>query len=244
MEKQWIAGVDGCKGGWVAVLRELSTGETAVLKVPLLADLLKDMRAPVLIVVDMPIGLPDRVRNGGRGPEQALRPHLGQRQSSVFPIPGRAAVYAEDYRAACDAALATSDPARKISKQAFFLFPKIREIDALLRADTSLCERIVESHPEGAFMVMNGGLPLEHAKKVKGSINEAGMAERRSLLTGIAGFDPAFVETAPPKGVGRDDYLDACACLHVAARVLDGMARRFPETPLVDSYGIPVRIMA
>jgi predicted RNase H-like nuclease len=243
MEKRWIAGVDGCRGGWVAVFRAVGSGDAETRRVDRFAELLEDRRSPEIIAVDMPIGLPDRIMGGGRGPEQALRPHLGQRQSSVFAIPARAAVFAEDYREACDLAFAASDPPRRISKQAFFLFPKIREIDALLRERPELRERVVESHPEGAFVLMNGGRPLAEPKKVKGGIHEPGLAERRALLAG-AGFGMAFLAAKPPAGVGRDDYLDACACAHVAARIVAGTARSFPESPRRDAYGIPIRIMA
>ena len=50
----------------------------------------------------------------------------------IAPRLSRSAVLAEDYRAACAAALATSDPPRKIARQAFMLFPKVRELDALM----------------------------------------------------------------------------------------------------------------
>ena len=98
----------------------------------------------------MPIGLPDITRKGGRGPETLVRPLLGQRQSSVFSIPSRAAVYAaieafttvelwyEAHRRASAVARTTSEPPRGVSIQAFGIFPKIREIDALLRARPEL----------------------------------------------------------------------------------------------------------
>jgi predicted RNase H-like nuclease len=39
---------------------------------------------------------------------------------------------APDYRAACAAQLQASDPPRKIAKQIFHIFPKMRELDAAL----------------------------------------------------------------------------------------------------------------
>ena len=61
----------------------------------------------------MPIGLPDRVGPGGRGPERAVRPLLGERQSSVFSVPSRAAVMEDDYRRSCAVALADLRPAEE-----------------------------------------------------------------------------------------------------------------------------------
>ena len=101
----------------------------------------------------MPIGLPPRAGPGGRGPENAVRPLLGQRQSSVFSVPSRGAIAATDYRQACRVALATSDPPRKVSKQLFMIAPKIREVDAVLRAMPKLprgCSRSTPRWRSGA----------------------------------------------------------------------------------------------
>jgi predicted RNase H-like nuclease len=235
-----VIGVDGCKAGWIAVLRETS-GKPTVLIAASMAEL---VQRPGLIAIDMPIGLPARTTRGGRGPEIAVRPHLGQRQSSVFAMPSRAAVHAATYREACDRAFATSDPPRKISKQAFFLFPKVREIDALLLSEPSLRPRLRECHPEAAFMVMNGGKPLASPKKIKGRINPDGMEERRALLESVAGFDRAFLMQVPPRGAQADDFLDACAACHVAARLSAGVARCFPDPPERDALGLEIAIWA
>ncbi len=196
----WLAGVDGCKGGWVAAIASDDGRDAPLIRVvPRFADLFARGVVPELVAVDMPIGLPDRVTGSGRGPEQAVRALLGARQSSVFSIPARRAVEATDYWEACTLALAASDPPRKVSKQGFHLFPKIREIDGLLRSEPDLREHVFEIHPELAFRTMRGA-PLLHPKKIKGAINPEGMTERRSLL--IAAGIPA--ETAgfrPPPGL-------------------------------------------
>lgn len=195
----WIAGVDGCKAGWIAAFCDLSGVQPPLFRVfPNWSALLAGTPAPELIAVDMPIGLPDRIVGSGRGPEQAVRALLGERQSSVFSIPSRSAVHAEDYAGACGLALATSAPPRKVSKQGFHLFPRIREIDALLRAEPGWRERIFETHPELAFRTMRGA-PLVHPKKIRGAVNPAGMAERRSLLL-AAGLPAEIVHARPPRG--------------------------------------------
>lgn len=240
-----IAGADGCAAGWIAVWSDADgTGRPTVGVFAALDHLLAALGDLAMLAIDMPIGLPERIGPGGRGPEAALRPLLGARQSSVFSVPSRAAVYCEDYRDACSAALATSDPPRKVSKQCFHLFPRIREVDALLRADarpTGLAGLIRESHPEGAFMMMNGGRPLAHPKKVKSRAHDPGLAERRALLAS-AGLAPAVLASAPPRGAGADDLLDACACLVVAGRILRGEALSFPAQPGRDAHGIPIAI--
>ena len=235
-----VMGVDGCPGGWIAVLRAPGGGPAEMLFADRFADLtaLPDV---AVIAVDMPIGLPERIGPRGRGPEAALRPKLGERQSAVFSVPSRAAVHAADYGEACRAALATSDPPKKVSKQAFFLFPKIREIDALLRADADLRSRLFECHPEGAFAGMNGG-PLLTPKKVKSRPHEPGLADRRRLLADVAGFDAAFLGSRPQRGAGADDLLDACACCWTAERILHGTAILHPAEPETDAFGLVMAI--
>lgn len=236
----WIAGVDGCKGGWIAAVCDLAGDEPPRLRVvPRLADLV-DGDPPSVLAIDMPIGLPDVVAGSGRGPEQLVRPLLGARQSSVFSIPARAALFAEDYRSACALALATSHPPRKVSKQGFNLFPKIREIDALLRGRTDLLERVFEVHPELAFRSMRGA-PLAHPKKIRGAINAAGMTERRALLL-AAGLPAAVIEGKPPRGAAADDALDALAALVVAREIARGRGKSFPDPPGRDSHGLPIGI--
>lgn len=237
--RDWVAGLDGCRAGWAAALRPAGRPEaTRLIVVEDLARFLADPRLAA-VAVDMPIGLPERIGAGGRGPEVALRPLLGARQSSVFAIPARAAVHAPDYAAACAAALATSDPPRKVSKQAFFLFPKIRALDALLRADSRLAAVVRECHPEGAFRMM-AGAPLRQPKKAKGTPFAPGLAERAALLA-PTGVPRALLDAAPPQGAGRDDALDALACAWTADRLLTGAAVRHGPGAS-DAYGLPVGI--
>ncbi len=235
-----LVGVDGCKAGWIAVIRQ-SAEAPKVGIFPDFAGLLAATGPDAFIAVDMPIGLPDRVGPGGRGAERAVRPMLGSRQSSVFSIPSRAAIYEADYRMACAIALATSDPPRKISRQGFMLFPKIREIDSLI--DPEMQARIRESHPELAFTALNGGAPMATPKKIKGRINPEGLAERRALLQ-RHGFSAEFLASPVPRGAAEDDFLDACVCSLIAGRVATGEARSYPAHPQTDSRGLHVAMWA
>lgn len=254
MDGTFVTGIDGCPGGWIAAtMRADGTGDVAIRMVPAFADLLAPEVA--VIAVDMPIGLPDRIAGPGRGPEQAVRPLLGLRQSSVFSIPSRAALYAsvgpfpdEDamyagHRLASEVARATSAPQKGVSIQAFHIFPKIREIDALLRSGMARSERIIEVHPEVAFWRLNGERSLRQPKKVKGRPYPEGIAERRALLL-RAGLPAAAIEAAPPRGAATDDLIDALAALTVALRHVRGQTRPFPDPPERDSFGIPVAIWA
>lgn len=238
-----VAGVDGCRGGWLAVSRALQQIEPAVVVFTEFAELVSALPNDTIIAVDMPIGLPDRIEQGGRGPERLVRPLLGQRQSSVFSIPARSAVYASDYSEACRLALETSDPPRKVSKQAFFLFEKIRQIDKLLIDDVSLRGRVIEVHPELAFWRLNAGVAMQLPKKVKGRVSEPGMAERMALLE-RCGYSTGFLRQKLPNGAGRDDLIDAAAVMLIAERHILGQTKAFPDPPPQDAFGIEVAIRA
>ena len=247
-----IAGVDGCKAGWIAVLSR--PGQLLEARVfARFSDLVDSLSVDAVIAVDMPIGLPDCVGHGGRGPERLVRERLAARQSSVFSIPSRRAVYAETeeftdleawyaaHRRASAVARATSDPPRAISIQAFGIFSKIREIDALLRQRQELRERVIESHPEAAFWRLNGEREMSLPKKIRGRVHAAGMEQRRHLLV-RCGIPHAFLHGALPRGCGEDDFLDAAAVMLVAARHVRGEAVPFPDPPERDSFGLPIAI--
>ena len=230
-----VVGVDGCPGGWIAV----RWGETVSHHLCRSFAEVMAMDAAV-IAVDMPIGFP---QGSGRAAEREVRSRLGERQSSVFSVPSRAAVMCLDYREACAANLAASDPPKKVSKQIFHIFPKMREIDALITPE--LQSRVIEVHPELAFWAMNGETSVPLPKKVKGQPNAPGLELRKALLA-KAGFPLADLPAASYRraDVGADDLIDACACAWSAKRVLAGRSVSFPADPPRDARGLRMAISA
>ncbi len=239
----WLAGIDGCAGGWIAVFVRPSGADGSAAVFGRFADVLAAPQQPAIVAVDIPIGLPERAGHGGRAAENAVRPLLGARQSAVFSVPSRKAIEAADYGAACLAALASSEPPRKVSMQLFNIAPKIRDVDAVLRADRALADRVHEVHPELAFWRLNGERALTEPKKVKGRPYPPGLALRRSLLR-EAGLPAALIDAQPPKGAGADDLLDALACAAIARRIHAGTARPFPDPAPRDAYGLRMAIWA
>jgi predicted RNase H-like nuclease len=243
MTTQWLAGVDGCRAGWIAAFVDLNGDDIRIRILSRFADIFTTPEQPRLVAIDVPIGLPAHIGPEGRGPERAVRSLLGDRQSSVFTVPSRRAVYAENYRDACRLALETSDPPKKVSKQLFMITPKIREVDEVLRNTRALADRVFEVHPEVAFWRLNGGRALTEPKKVKGRPYGPGLALRRTLLADN-GFSKAAVQGDPPPGAAADDLLDALACAAIARRIRAGVAIPFPDPPLRDQFGLPVAIWA
>jgi predicted RNase H-like nuclease len=242
-EDTWLAGVDGCTGGWLVAFVHPEGGAVRVRIVPRFGDILSAPEQPALVAVDMPIGLPERTGAGGRAAENAVRPLLGARRSSVFSVPSRPAIYAATYAEACQIAAASSDPPRKVSKQLFNIAPKIREVDEALHATPGAAARVFEVHPELAFWRLNGERALTEPKKIKSKPYEPGLALRRGLLI-AARLAPAAVNGIPPKGAAADDLLDALASAAIARRLHVRLARPFPDPPPRDAFGLPMAIWA
>ncbi len=228
----WIAGVDGCRAGWIAGLRDVESGCIECLVVPRFADVLAAPYEPRVIAVDMPIGLSDGER---RTADFEARRLLGPRRSSVFPTPVRAALDAESYAEANKASRRVSG--RGIGRQSYNLIAKMREVEAaVLEAGPG---RIYECHPELSFRAMNQGQPLTAYKKTP-----EGLLQRWRLLEAVFGrsVGPVIATAAETPGVGLDDVHDALATLWSAGRILNDESEWVPETPPRDSLGLPMQI--
>ena len=90
MNEDFVAGVDGCKAGWVC-FKLYETGAMAVDVVNVTELLVGRPDGLQALAIDIPIGLMD----GPRACDKAARTKLGTpRGSSVFPPPCRAALAA------------------------------------------------------------------------------------------------------------------------------------------------------
>jgi predicted RNase H-like nuclease len=232
-----VAGADGCKAGWVVVLREVSSRSIRVELVARIADILRWKEPPKVLCIDIPIGLLDRAVAGGRECDRAARALLGRpRGSSVFSPPARGALKAGAYEEADRRNRATGPDAPGLSRQGVALFPKIREVDQLLGRSRRL--RIVEAHPEVCFYEMNGHAPVVEPKR-----RLAGRERRIQLLEKAWRAKPLPILGARPRGVAPDDVLDAMAACWTAERVLRGREIRVPARPPRDSRGLRMEIV-
>lgn len=233
-----VAGVDGCKGGWLAVEWDGSRRGGPVGSVLASFQDVLALNAQV-IAVDMPIGFPDRVGSGGRDCDREARRLLGARRSSVFPAPARPALAASGYREALALNRKSSiTGAIGTPIACFMLFAKMREIDALMTP--VLQERVFEVHPELSFLVMNGEAPVIAPKR-----RPEGAAARRKLLE-AAGFPLSRLKppSAPRRLWSSDDLIDACALAWSARRIRDGEQLTVPRHPRRDGRGLRMEINA
>src|SRR5262245_22190108 len=156
----WLAGIDGCDGGWVVAVADPQFANISLRQIKSFPELFADGEGPSIAAIDMPIGLPECTGPKGRTPERLVRPLLGARQSSVFSIPSRCAVYAgadpheperKRFHRACELARATSAQGRAVAKQGFHIFRKIVDVDMFLQQRRDVRARVFEVHPEVAF---------------------------------------------------------------------------------------------
>src|SRR5579864_9695688 len=126
----FVAGVDGCRAGWIAFKVEVPSLATSVDVVDL-AELLSSRPDDLLcLAIDIPIGL----LNGSRACDKAARKLLAQpRGTSVFAAPCRAAVSGTTHASASQ--INREKTGRGLSQQAFGIVPKIKQVDDAIRAE-------------------------------------------------------------------------------------------------------------
>lgn len=242
-----IAGVDGCRAGWFAALASPGPRGPVAVRCGIfqtIRDIAAELGPGAIIAIDMPIGLLSVPRKGGRDADAALRRALGPRRSSVFSPPPRCILECANYHEALAACRAAGD-GTALSKQAWNITPKIREVDAFVRAARTEAKapRLFEVHPEMCWAVMRSGDPLAPEPATHAKRTPEGHAERLALL-GVHGLTPSAnaINLVRPRVASRDDALDAHAALWTAWRLARGVAHCTPSVPPLDSCGIPMAV--
>ena len=224
-----LLGIDGCPGGWIALSLDTENQNLELIQRAHWNHL--PWRRCTLAAADMPVGLTD---SGPRECDIAARRMLpAGRKSSVFPPPRRYMLGCETWNTAHRLGLEREGTG--ISRQAWNITPKIRELDAaLLPGDQA---RIHETHPELVFHFLSGGTPLPSKREA------AGEQARLHLLRSadLPDLTPP-PRRPPPKTAARNDVIDAAACLLTALRLLRGDARRLPPRPPLDRRGLRMEI--
>lgn len=231
----WVAGVDGCRAGWVVCLRDIHTQAMRIELIGGIEEIGRLPGKPRRIAIDMPMGIADIAGKGGRLCEREARALLPGKSSSVFSLPCRAALAATTYSQALHLNRASGPDAVGLSKQAFHLFHKLRDLDGWITPRRQ--QRCIEAHPELAFALLNARKPVLSPKR-----GPEGRAERLRLLrrAGIEVSDAML--TGRPKGCDIDDLLDAIVLTRTAERHLEGDAVCLPKEPPRDARGLQMAI--
>lgn len=223
-----LAGIDGCRAGWVAALAPSDLSHVTLVVFDTLNEFAAAQETVEHAAIDMPVNLPvgRPTDEGLRRCDESARKQLGwPRSSSVFAAPPSGVLKAADYEQACQTAEQASG--RRISVQAWNLVPKIREVQELLTSDSRWRDRLFETHPELCFARLNGGEGVAASKKTP-----EGRAARLRLLASVLGrgvVDRALRTAKGAKGVANDDKIDAMAALLAAFRRSRGEHRCLPN---------------
>jgi predicted RNase H-like nuclease len=229
-----LAGVDGCPGGWLCVMSDTEFGFRSATIYPSADELLTAQPRPVVLSVDMPIGLPE---TGVRSCDTRAKESLGARHMCVFHAPTRRALLSPSRIAAARILN------RGVNCFEWELYPKIKNLDHYLRPEDQ--SWIFEVHPEVCFSLLNQNTPMPHGKKTP-----EGMGAREKLLDrhlpGIRIAVRAALDTA---GFTRslyalDDVNDALAALWSAHRIAKKEAAVLPPTVEKDGRGLRMAIWA
>lgn len=233
-------GIDACRGGWVGAGMNADLHYIGTIQFwPTVKDFIEHIQNWQLALIDMPIGLVDHA-SGIRQCEPIARKMLGAKRSSIFSPPVRQAIDASTYAEACR--INSEVCGKKISKQAWNILPRIREMDAILREQPALQSRIRESHPELCFCVLNGGKPVLSKKKTA-----FGAGERLELLEKHAANTYDFfldnVNRFPKAQLSADDIIDAMVLALMAARGAQHGLISIPEIPEYDIFGLRMEMV-
>ena len=238
-----IVGIDGCPSGWICALGTIEENQIVKLKMQFVLHPSEIWQQYVVqkMCIDMPIGLPKYSKKGGRLIDTQARKILGKGGSSrVFSPPIRQVLYCSDYKEALQKSKETPPDGVGLSKQSFYLLPKIRQIDEWLRKDLKLQKYIFETHPELSFWAMGEQTaPSKHTTE--------GKEFRIQLLTQAGIWDESFFdiiekERKRANTISKDDVLDALACMWSAYRCLQGVEQNIgKDEGLCDDEGLLMR---
>lgn len=176
-------GLDGCRAGWIAAVISEKHGQIQLFST--IEDACMHNQRCERVLIDIPIGLAANKQEAVMRPEPAARKVLGKRASCIFNAPCKQAVYAKDYSEANEINKRVLH--KGISKQSYYISNKIREADIFLHSFPEYKGRLLESHPEVCFAMLNKDRqPIMESKKTIKGFN------RRIQL--LASYYPRTVE--------------------------------------------------
>lgn len=232
MSNDKLCGIGGCSAGWLVISTLGNNYKYGVFSsIQELSDKHPEARA---CLIDVPIGLSSKAKP--RTIDARMRKELKGRASTVFTTPSRKAVYANSYVEAKD--INTTIEGKSLSKQAFCISPKIKEVDKFLRQSPSL--KLVEAHPEISFKYLNGGRVLKTQKS-----KPDGIEERLSILEIYNRKTPdlykKILQNTLRKHVKRDDIVDAI-CLSISMELGAQKLQFLRDDNTFDERGIEMKI--
>jgi predicted RNase H-like nuclease len=230
-----VAGVDGCKGGWLVAIAEVNANKCVVdgelfveTEFQRVMSRTEDCK---VVCVDIPIGLSERNR---RICDEEAKEILENRQCCIFHAPIRRILDCDNYNEANEASRRLTGYG--LSRQSFGIMKLIRQVDYAMTPEMQ--RRVREIHPEVCFLTLNGHKAVRTSKR-----SEAGQTRRRQLLEGVLNGVDECLQRADMRGYAIDDVYDALVAAYTAGQVALGKYETLPERPETDNNGLRMEIV-
>ncbi|WP_242965008.1 DUF429 domain-containing protein [Petroclostridium xylanilyticum] len=172
-------------------------------------------------------------------PDLIVKKELGKKGSSIFEVPCRQAVYAEDKKVARERNIAILG--KSLSEQTLGIAKAIKQVDEFLQSKPQWKNGLLESHPEFCFSKLNNNQPiLEHKTSTEGQQKRLGIL--REYYPKADQVVEKFLADVPYRKK-IDDVVDAL-CLAVMGKViLEKGLKTIPEKPMMGAKGIIMQIV-
>jgi predicted RNase H-like nuclease len=200
-----IFGIDGCKFGWV-VAEERVKGDLSIRLIKDLNDLESISSQKSIAGIDIPLAIHEK---GFRMADAEARTLLKSRSSTIFSAPALETLHSDNYTAACE--INESVCGKKISKQSWFLFSKIKEARKIFCKPNKKI-KLYEGF-KVRYKLVKKLFPKFDFEKIRASFKRCDVAD--------------------------DDILDAIAVLWSTQKIIANIASyvpKKPETPLSKIY--------
>ena len=247
-----FVGVDGCRCGWVSVGFN-NDGEYELKAFFTFDELVEYYNAAKLILVDMPIGLPEGAEERHSDPE--AKAHLGPRKQTVFRAPTRQAMkHLADNPGDREGAKRVQQciTGKLLTNQTLELMPKINAVDRVMRPrQRNAKPEIREIHPEICFWALHNRHPMKLRKQDAEGIEERlHVLEPKRLEPRAREIFEAGRVAFPAKAYGKfivadDDIVDALAAAVTARRGWPDQLQTLPEKKECqrDGTGLPMEMV-
>lgn len=225
-------GIDSCKSGWLFISFDDENERYQVLKTK--EELENILLTTDRIFIDMPIGLEDEAYT--RECDMLLRKEVGgDYSSSVFSPPIRPALDAPSYVEANMISYEYTE--KKLTLQSWNITPKIIMLDDLLSIHSGLSEKVLESHPEHLFQLLNGGMIYQKKNLKKGVKHRLSLVEESEPIADD--FFRDIKEEFRRNEVAEDDIVDAMVLALFAKKSLQKPIKTIPTEVETDAKGFP-----
>lgn len=228
-------GIDGFKGKWIAVY--ISDEGFEVRHYDTISDICQAYPNCDTYLIDMPIGLVESVDE--LRPDLLVKKELGKKGSSIFQVPCRQAVYAQEKARAREMNIEVLG--KSLSEQTLGIARGIRQVDEFLQEKPMWKNKLLESHPEFCFAKLNRGIPVfEH----KSSLD--GQKIRMEILSKYYFQADKVIEKYRanfPRRKKLDDVIDALCLAVIGKEIVENGMQTIPAEPQEDRRGLLMQIV-